>query len=112
MNVNTKRIGEFELNDSKRVRQEPGTWNSLGIIKFEFSNPFGVYVHDTPSKGLFGTDVRSYSHGCIRCNLPDSLARFILRRDNQRITTDSLDSMIYKVQHRSIRLKCADCRGA
>ncbi|ASS48765.1 MAG: hypothetical protein A3D31_06520 [Candidatus Fluviicola riflensis] len=88
-----------------KVRQEPGTWNSLGIIKFEFSNPFGVYVHDTPSKGLFGTDVRSYSHGCIRCNLPDSLARFILRRDNQRITTDSLDSMIYKEQHRSIRLK-------
>lgn len=88
-----------------KVRQEPGKWNSLGIIKFEFSNPFGVYVHDTPSKGLFGTDVRSYSHGCIRCNLPDSLARFILRRDDQRITTDSLDSMIYKEQHRSIRLK-------
>lgn len=88
-----------------KVRQEPGTWNSLGIIKFEFSNPFGVYVHDTPSKGLFGTDVRSYSHGCIRCNLPDSLARFILRRDDQRITCDSLDSMIYKEQHRSIRLK-------
>jgi len=88
-----------------KVRQEPGTHNSLGIIKFEFSNPFGVYVHDTPSKGLFGTDIRSYSHGCIRCNLPDSLARFILRRDDQRITADSLDSMLFKEQHRSIRLK-------
>ncbi len=101
--VNWKKIPENTF--PYKVRQEPGTWNSLGIIKFEFSNPFGVYVHDTPSKGLFGTDVRSYSHGCIRCNLPDSLARFILRRDDQRITCDSLDSMIYKEQHRSIRLK-------
>jgi len=88
-----------------KVRQEPGTFNSLGIIKFEFSNPFGVYVHDTPSKGLFGTDIRSYSHGCIRCNQPDSLARFILRRDNQIIIPDSLDSMLIKKQHRTINLK-------
>jgi L,D-transpeptidase YcbB len=88
-----------------KVRQEPGTFNSLGIIKFEFSNPYGVYVHDTPSKGLFGTDIRSYSHGCIRCNLPDSLARFILRRDNQIMIPDSLDSMIYRKEHRTIQLR-------
>lgn len=101
--VNWKRIPDKTF--PYRVRQEPGTFNSLGIVKFEFSNPYGVYVHDTPQKGLFGTDVRSYSHGCIRCNLPDSLARFILRRDDQRITADSLDSMLFKEQHRAIRLK-------
>lgn len=88
-----------------RVRQEPGTFNSLGVIKFEFSNPYGVYVHDTPSKSLFGTDVRSYSHGCIRCSLPDSLARFILRRDQQRVLPDSLDSMLARKQHRVISLR-------
>jgi len=89
-----------------KVRQEPGKGNSLGIIKFEFSNPFGVYVHDTPSKGLFKNDIRSYSHGCIRCQMPDSLARFILRRDNQRLMTpDSLDSMLMREEHRTISLK-------
>lgn len=101
--VNWKRIPENTF--PYKVRQEPGKGNSLGIIKFEFSNPYGVYLHDTPSKGLFGTDIRSYSHGCIRCNLPDSLARFILRRDEQRIIPDSLDSMLFKQQHRTISLK-------
>lgn len=101
--VNWKRIPKNTF--PYKVRQEPGTFNSLGVIKFEFSNPYGVYVHDTPSKGLFGTDIRSYSHGCIRCNLPDSLARFILRRDDQRIIPDSLDSMLFKEQHRTIALK-------
>jgi L,D-transpeptidase YcbB len=89
-----------------RVRQEPGYHNSLGIIKFEFSNPFGVYVHDTPSKSLFRNDIRSYSHGCIRCQMPDSLARFILRRDAQRlVTTDTLDSLLARKEHRSISLR-------
>lgn len=101
--VNWSRIRENTF--PYKVRQEPGVFNSLGVIKFEFSNPFGVYVHDTPSKGLFGTDVRSYSHGCIRCNLPDSLAHFILRRDEQRILPDSLDTMIAHEQHRTISLK-------
>jgi L,D-transpeptidase YcbB len=88
-----------------KVRQDPGTFNSLGIIKFEFSNPYGVYVHDTPSKGLFGTDIRSYSHGCIRCNLPDSLARFMLRRDEQVMTPDSLDTFLARKEHRVISLR-------
>lgn len=89
-----------------KVRQEPGRHNSLGLIKFEFSNPFGVYIHDTPSKGLFGTDIRSYSHGCIRCQMPDSLARFILRRDAQEfMPPDSLDSLLARQEHRIIPLK-------
>lgn len=102
--VNWKRIRDKTF--PYKVIQDPGTHNSLGIIKFEFSNPYGVYVHDTPSKSLFRNDVRSYSHGCIRCQLPDSLARFILRRDEQRMMPpDSLDSMLYRQEHRKIQLK-------
>jgi len=102
--VNWKKIRENTF--PYKVRQEPGTHNSLGVIKFEFSNPFGVYVHDTPSKSLFGTDIRSYSHGCIRCQMPDSLARFILRRDEQKLMTpDSLDSMLARKEHRIISLR-------
>ena len=49
-----------------RVRQLPGPWNSLGAMKFEISNDFGIYLHDTPHKELFGQADRHLSNGCIR----------------------------------------------
>ncbi|WP_309281119.1 L,D-transpeptidase family protein [Fluviicola sp.] len=94
-----------EKNFPFRVRQEPGNDNALGLIKFEFNNKFGVYIHDTPSKGFFSKDIRAYSHGCVRCQMPDSLARFILSRDGrQKMTRDSLDTLIARKEHRSIVL--------
>jgi murein L,D-transpeptidase YcbB/YkuD len=48
------------------VVQQPGPTNSLGIVKIDMPNPHAIYLHDTPSKGLFNTDRRAYSHGCIR----------------------------------------------
>jgi murein L,D-transpeptidase YcbB/YkuD len=49
-----------------RVVQQPGPNNALGITKIDMPNPHAIYLHDTPSKGLFNTPVRAYSHGCIR----------------------------------------------
>jgi murein L,D-transpeptidase YcbB/YkuD len=49
-----------------RVRQLPGPWNSLGAMKFEISNDFGIYLHDTPHKELFEQADRHLSNGCIR----------------------------------------------
>lgn len=97
-----------EKNFPFKVRQEPGEDNALGLVKFEFSNKFSVYIHDTPSKGFFRKDVRAYSHGCVRCEMPDSLARFILTRDdlkNQKITRDSLDSIVARREHYPIALR-------
>jgi L,D-transpeptidase YcbB len=75
-------------------------------VKFEFNNKYGVYIHDTPSKGFFNKDIRAYSHGCMRCDLPDSLARFILTRDDkQKMTRDSLDTLIARKEHFSIPLR-------
>ncbi len=48
------------------IRQRPGPWNSLGRIKFMFPNKYSVYLHDTPSRGLFERADRAFSHGCIR----------------------------------------------
>lgn len=95
-----------EKNFPFRVRQEPGDDNALGLVKFEFNNKFGVYIHDTPSKGFFNKDIRAYSHGCVRCQMPDSLARFILTRDDrQKMTRDSLDTLIARKEHYSIPLR-------
>jgi murein L,D-transpeptidase YcbB/YkuD len=63
------------------LRQKPGPTNSLGRVKFMFPNPHGVYLHDTPSKTLFNTAVRTFSHGCIRIEKPIDLAEYLLRAD-------------------------------
>jgi len=68
-------------NFNVRLRQEPGPLNPLGRIKFVFPNRFGVYLHDTPSKGLFARHIRIFSHGCIRLEKPIDLAAYLLRDD-------------------------------
>lgn len=94
--VNWKKIRQNSF--PYKVRQDPGPRNSLGIIKFDFYNSESVYFHDTPSKSLFGVDVRAYSHGCMRTQHPIDLAKVILERDEYRnkineMTPDSLDSL-------------------
>jgi murein L,D-transpeptidase YcbB/YkuD len=60
------------------VRQEPGPHNALGRVKFMFPNQYMVYLHDTPSKGLFARSERAFSHGCIRTQNPFELAELLL----------------------------------
>lgn len=48
------------------VRQLPGGQNSMGDIKFNFANPEGIYLHDTPKKEYFDLSERDKSNGCIR----------------------------------------------
>ncbi|GGK25673.1 L,D-transpeptidase family protein [Salinarimonas ramus] len=60
------------------VRQPPGPRNALGHIKFMFPNGHHVYLHDTPSRGLFDTIRRAYSHGCVRVENPFALADLLL----------------------------------
>ena len=64
------------------VRQPPGAGNALGHIKFMFPNDHAVYLHDTPSRSLFGTPRRAYSHGCVRVDKPFALAEAVLGRAN------------------------------
>lgn len=57
-------------------RQDPGgDFNSLGFVRINIPSPHGVYMHDTPSKGIFGDDYRFVSSGCIRVqNVRDYIA--------------------------------------
>lgn len=58
-----------------RIQQRPGPGNALGLVKFDFNNPFSVYLHDTPNKAAFDRDVRALSHGCVRLERPMDLAK-------------------------------------
>ncbi|MEX0591535.1 MAG: L,D-transpeptidase family protein [Xanthobacteraceae bacterium] len=47
-------------------KQDPGELNSMGTIRVNMPNSHSVYMHDTPSKNLFGEDQRFHSSGCVR----------------------------------------------
>jgi murein L,D-transpeptidase YcbB/YkuD len=63
------------------VRQRPGPANSLGHFKFDLPNGDGIYLHDTPKKELFAQDERNLSHGCVRLEDAQRLARWLLGKD-------------------------------
>ena len=62
-----------------RFRQEPGVLNSMGTVRINIANPHGVYMHDTPAKGLFGDDYRFHSSGCIRVQNVREYISWLLR---------------------------------
>jgi murein L,D-transpeptidase YcbB/YkuD len=63
---------------SNQLVQRPGPKNSLGRVKFEFPNPYSVYLHDTPAKAAFTKQDRSISHGCVRLQHAVDLAKTLL----------------------------------
>jgi murein L,D-transpeptidase YcbB/YkuD len=60
-------------------RQKPGARNALGHVKFLFPNRHNVYLHDTPADALFARPDRAFSHGCVRVEEPEMLAKYVLR---------------------------------
>ncbi len=63
------------------VYQPPGGSNVLGVVKFMFPNKHQVYMHDTPTKDLFNSTQRTFSHGCMRVRNPVRLAEVLLEND-------------------------------
>jgi murein L,D-transpeptidase YcbB/YkuD len=60
-------------------RQDPGDQNSLGSVRMNFDNPHQVFLHDTPSKTLFGSNYRFESSGCVRVHNVREIVSWILR---------------------------------
>ncbi|SDD02813.1 L,D-transpeptidase family protein [Niabella drilacis] len=71
-----------------RFRQSTGCDNALGVIKFNLSSPYSVYLHDTNLKSDFEAAKRYFSHGCIRIQKPLELANELLdeKLDEQFLT--------------------------
>jgi len=92
-----------------KIQQGSGDDNALGVMKFNFNNPFSVYLHDTNQRYLFKNSVRCLSHGCVRVQEWKKLAFYILRNDSiqikkpdsLKVNTDSITSWIaQKEKHR------------
>ena len=59
------------------VVQGSGPGNSLGRMKIDMPNPHAIFLHDTPSRGLFANASRALSHGCVRVERALELAMTI-----------------------------------
>ena len=60
------------------VRQLPGGDNFMGKVKFEFPNPQGIYLHDTPDMHLMKLDERQLSSGCVRLEDAGRMHRWLM----------------------------------
>lgn len=69
---------DYYINEDGRLIQKAGPKSALGKIKFNLTNPFAIYLHDTPSKKLFDETSRAFSNGCVRVEKPRELAAMML----------------------------------
>jgi len=88
-----------------RLRQNIGEDNSLGILKFNFENKYGVYMHDTDSRRLFNREMRAMSHGCCRLEKFMDFAKFLIRDDSLKYPVDSLLSDTAKAIQKYVYIK-------
>lgn len=63
-------------------RQPAGKDNPLGFVKINFANSESVYMHDSPTEGLFGRNFRAASSGCIRVHNVERLAYWLLGQND------------------------------
>jgi len=77
-----------------KYRQDQGAdLNSLGFVRINIPNPYGVYMHDTPSKGIFGDDFRFVSSGCVRVQDVRDYVAWLLE-DNPGWGREQIDEVI------------------
>jgi peptidoglycan hydrolase-like protein with peptidoglycan-binding domain len=70
------------IADDYYFRQEPGEKNAMATAKVNFTSPFGIYMHDTPDRHLFGTGSRFYSSGCVRVDKMPVFLNWVLNNQD------------------------------
>jgi len=82
VNADTIKWSRFNKFIPYQVQQGSGEKNALGVIKFNFFNPYDVYLHDTDQRYLFQKTKRALSHGCVRVQEWEKLASIIISHDS------------------------------
>jgi murein L,D-transpeptidase YcbB/YkuD len=105
--------GKYSKGIPYRIVQGSGDNNSLGVIKFNFDNPYAVYLHDTNQRYLFKNGSRALSHGCVRVQEWQKLAYYIAgndsilskKTDSLKYTADSIKNWIAQKENHRIDVK-------
>lgn len=84
-------------------RQDPGDINSMGTVKIDFPSPEGVYMHDTPSKGLFGGNDRFHSSGCVRVQNVREYVMWILK-NTPGWSRDAVAAALTSGEHQDVQV--------
>jgi L,D-transpeptidase YcbB len=88
-----------------RFRQDQGgEFNSLGFMRINVHSPHGVYMHDSPAKGIFGEDFRFVSSGCVRVQNVRSFAEWLLK-DVPGFDRDGIENAIRSGQRIDAKFK-------
>src|SRR5574337_254269 len=112
-------VNPYTVNWSKykndipwKIVQGSGDDNALGIFKFNFYNPYSVYLHDTNQRYLFANSNRALSHGCVRVQKWESLAFYIAKEDSlatkkghPAYNIDSLKKWIANQNRKTVMIK-------
>lgn len=101
--VNWKKLSKSYL--PYKFRQRIGEDNSLGVLKFDFANKYGVYMHDTNSKRFFTYENRAQSHGCMRLEKYMDLAHFLIREDSVKLPKDTFDVYLKQQTQRRVYVR-------
>ena len=87
-----------------KYRQDTGAdLNSLGFVRINIPNPYGVYMHDTPAKGIFGDDFRFVSSGCVRVQDVRDFVAWLLE-DNPGWSREQIDEVIRSGERVDVKL--------
>jgi L,D-transpeptidase YcbB len=88
-----------------RFRQDQGgEFNSLGFMRINVNSPHGVYMHDTPAKGIFGDDFRFVSSGCVRVQNVRAYVEWLLK-DTPGWDRDAIENAIRSGQRIDAKFK-------
>lgn len=100
---------KFKKTIPYHVVQGSGDANALGVLKFNFSNKYAVYLHDTNERYLFGRNDRAMSHGCIRVQAWQQLANYVVDYDDAdgsaAIRIDSIQHWLRKKEKHSLSIR-------
>lgn len=95
----------IDTGDGGKRLQQSSEHSALGRFKFDFDNPFAVYLHDTPAQSGFSRFDRLASHGCVRLEKPADLAK-LLMKTTPDWTPETIDTTV--AEGKTVRAKLAD----
>lgn len=78
--------------------EKPGPNNPLGPLLLELPNRYEVFLHYTNEPALFEHDLRTFSHGCVRVQEAEAVARWLMGDD--RWSAESMDAGLMKLATR------------
>ena len=92
------------VNEAYYLRQDPGPWNSLGSLKINFPNSDAIFLHDTPTKTLFGRQERNFSSGCVRVRNVRGLVSWLMTADKPDWDATRVDGAVASGHYRNVSL--------